>query len=301
MSLGGRGMTGPPVGAVLVVRRGGLGDTLLCRPLLGALRRRHPGARITLAGVRESADVLAWCGDADAAWSSEALGLWALGLEGPQAEAAQARLRRFDRILGDAPELAGVRPHPGRVTVFRPLPPPGGPHAADWLLQEAGLEPVPVSLPARARRPCAAGPILLHPGAGGRHKRWPEPHWCDLAAALHSLGHPLLVAAGPAEERDDPRAWAWPVPVTPLPVGSPVELGQALLGCRALVGHDSGPAHLAALLGVPTVALFGPTDPAQWAPRGPAVAVLGGGGSGPPAMPVADVVAALATLLGGSA
>jgi ADP-heptose:LPS heptosyltransferase len=42
------------------------------------------------------------------------------------------------------------------------------------------------------------------------------------------------------------------------------------------VGHDSGITHLAALLGLPTVALFGPTDPARWAPRAPAVTVLRG-------------------------
>ena len=43
------------------------------------------------------------------------------------------------------------------------------------------------------------------------------------------------------------------------------------------VGNDSGTTHLAAMLGAPTVALFGPTDPAVWAPTGPRVRVLGGG------------------------
>ena len=40
------------------------------------------------------------------------------------------------------------------------------------------------------------------------------------------------------------------------------------------LGHDSGVTHLAALLGTPTVALFGPTEPARWAPRGRAVMVI---------------------------
>ena len=53
-----------------------------------------------------------------------------------------------------------------------------------------------------------------------------------------------------------------------------VELAAALAGCRALLGHDSGISHLAAALGLPTLALFGPTDPAQWAPRGPAATWL---------------------------
>ena len=45
--------------------------------------------------------------------------------------------------------------------------------------------------------------------------------------------------------------------------------------CRlAFVGCDTGPTHLAAQLGVPTIALFGPTDPAVWAPVGPRVRVI---------------------------
>jgi hypothetical protein len=52
------------------------------------------------------------------------------------------------------------------------------------------------------------------------------------------------------------------------------ELAAMLCGARAFVGADSGPAHLAAQLGVPTLALFGPTDPAIWAPIGPRVRVL---------------------------
>ena len=49
---------------------------------------------------------------------------------------------------------------------------------------------------------------------------------------------------------------------------------DALIGTSGFVGHDSGPTHLAAMLGLPTLALFGPTDPAAWSPLGPRVTVL---------------------------
>ena len=55
----------------------------------------------------------------------------------------------------------------------------------------------------------------------------------------------------------------------PLPV-----LGAILAGCRAFVGHDSGISHLAAAAGAPCILLFGPTDPAVWAPANPGVRVL---------------------------
>ncbi len=52
------------------------------------------------------------------------------------------------------------------------------------------------------------------------------------------------------------------------------ELARFLAGARLFLGNDSGIAHLAAAVGTPVVALFGPTDPAVWAPRGPHVSVV---------------------------
>jgi ADP-heptose:LPS heptosyltransferase len=81
--------------------------------------------------------------------------------------------------------------------------------------------------------------------------------------------------AGPADD----------VPAAKLAAaGYPVARPPDLLALAALLarvdvylGNDSGVSHLAAALGVPTVAIFGPTDPRIWAPRGPRVTVLWGG------------------------
>jgi ADP-heptose:LPS heptosyltransferase len=74
---------------------------------------------------------------------------------------------------------------------------------------------------------------------------------------------------GPAEEgmRLPAGARAWRS--LPLP-----GLAAALAACALFVGNDSGTTHLAAACGCPTLALFGPTDPAAWAPRGRAARVL---------------------------
>jgi ADP-heptose:LPS heptosyltransferase len=55
-----------------------------------------------------------------------------------------------------------------------------------------------------------------------------------------------------------------------------IGLASVIEGCRLFIGNDSGITHLAAALGVPTVAIFGPTDPKRWAPRGKHVAVVRG-------------------------
>jgi len=124
-------------------------------------------------------------------------------------------------------------------------------------------------------RPRCSGPVLLHIGAGSRAKMWPMPSWASLADELHSVGQRPLLIAGPVERdrlRPDDRQSFQRLG------GQFVETLDDLAamtrdGC-VFVGADTGPTHLAAQLGVPTVALFGPTDPAIWSPVGPCVQVV---------------------------
>lgn len=53
-----------------------------------------------------------------------------------------------------------------------------------------------------------------------------------------------------------------------------LEVVSRLLQCKCYIGNDSGITHLAALLGIPTVAIFGASDPANWRPLGPTVKVV---------------------------
>jgi heptosyltransferase-3 len=266
---------------VLCVRRGGLGDTILCLPLLRALRARWPAAPLHFAGVPEFGGVLLRYAAVDLVRSSEALQLWALGAGGPMADAARARLAGYRAVYGDAPELALLGDAGPEVAVFDPLPRGTDVHAADWPLRQLGLpDPVPAAVPLLARRPDPGpdAPVLLHPGAGSVRKRWPRECWLELAAALAAAGNRVCVAAGPTElAGDDPLRWPWPTGTAHFADGTGCAwtLAQALLAARACVGNDSGAVHLSAALGVPTVAVFGPTDPRVWAPRGVAVQVVG--------------------------
>ena len=93
--------------------------------------------------------------------------------------------------------------------------------------------------------------------------------WRFVTQALNEQGLPSLLLEGPADravmqdllDHLSPR----PILLRDLPLRL---LAGVLTLADLFVGHDSGVTHLAALLGVPTVALFGPTDPARWAPRG---------------------------------
>jgi ADP-heptose:LPS heptosyltransferase len=115
---------------------------------------------------------------------------------------------------------------------------------------------------------------VLAPGSGSRTKNWPRAHWLALAAALPATAA-LAVVVGPTEqERDDPRTWAWPRPAQFLVDVAVVALASRLREASLFVGNDSGTTHLAAMLGLPTVALFGPSHAGVFSPQGPEVAVL---------------------------
>jgi len=105
--------------------------------------------------------------------------------------------------------------------------------------------------------------IVLFPGAGHPRKAWPLVKYLELAVRLGSQGFQPLFVLGPAE-----------VEQGTLVPGAACErpenlaaLRTLLLRAAAAIGGDTGPMHLAAMLGVRSLALFGPTDPAVWAPR----------------------------------
>lgn len=118
------------------------------------------------------------------------------------------------------------------------------------------------------------GPIIIHIGAGSPLKRWPLDTWRHIEASVTT--HELLFIAGEAEAgavtscswspKQSQRGWAL--------IDSLDELASELVDARGFVGFDTGPTHLAAQLGLPTLALFGPSDPARWKPIGPLVRVL---------------------------
>lgn len=266
---------------VLVIRRGGLGDTLLAAPLLRALRRAHAGAEVHVAGTREHCDVLAAYGIVDVARSAEDLMLWL-------PDRARERLRSFDVVIGDEPPVVQHVLEPKRVA----------PRVSFGLqlARQVGCEPEwPADaqlLPPRASN--GAGVVALAPGSGGAAKCWPRARWLELAQRVAARGRELLVVVGPVElERDDPRRWPWPDGVTFCVEPEPFRLAKRLEGVGAFVGNDSGTTHLAAMLGVPTAAVFQASDAAVWAPVGEHVLVVDGDGAPPP---VAQVDGALRLL-----
>ncbi|HOX26544.1 MAG TPA: glycosyltransferase family 9 protein [Candidatus Krumholzibacteria bacterium] len=114
------------------------------------------------------------------------------------------------------------------------------------------------------------GYLLLAPAATWPAKEWPAEHWRTLAALLADAGRIVVVLSPPG----GPGRWAPLAAAIPGGCGgllAPLPLADALAvvgAARALVSVDGGVMHAAVAMGIPTVALFGPTDPAIWFPYG---------------------------------
>ncbi|MEM9414618.1 MAG: glycosyltransferase family 9 protein [Planctomycetota bacterium] len=144
-------------------------------------------------------------------------------------------------------------------------------HRAQLAAQGLSLES---THPSPLRSP--SGPVVVHPGSGGLVKCWPAQRYEQLIDRLTGLGHAVAPVLGEVE------AERWPTELLNRWVNtlgakvcrSPAELLPLLTSASLYIGNDAGPTHLAAQLGVPTLALFGPTSPERWGPVGPSVTVL---------------------------
>lgn len=125
-----------------------------------------------------------------------------------------------------------------------------------------------------AKRAAADGRVLLHPGSGGAAKCWAVEQWLDLHANLKQHGHEATFIIGEVERESDGLIETLTAAGEVVTCNTTLELYEALNHARVYVGNDAGPTHLAAQVGVPTVALFGPSSPRVWQPLGPRVTTI---------------------------
>lgn len=149
---------------------------------------------------------------------------------------------------------------------------------------EAVLLAVPAPLRAEGRRflsairvPDRVHWVAIHPGSGSPHKCCDPELLAQLVPWCHARGLFPVLVGGPADAAAVAAVHRICANGPAVLAGLEVTVVAGALASAALfVGHDSGLTHLAALLGLPTIALFGPTESRRWAPRGPHVTVLTG-------------------------
>lgn len=234
----------------LILRPGAIGDTVVSLPALESLRAEYT----EIWAPTQNLPLLRHLGHCN--------GLVSTGIDSLVIpDATLRRLSEFDEIVswygaGREEFRQQVAALPFR---FFPALPAGecATHAVDFYLRQVGApEGAVPSLPVQRRD---EGYAVIHPFSGSARKNWPLSRF---RAVAERLSMPVSWCAGPEEALDGATRFA--------DLG---DLMQWLGGARVFLGNDSGIAHVAAACGVPVVAVFGPTDPRVWAPRGAKVRI----------------------------
>jgi heptosyltransferase-2 len=283
---------------ILVIRGGAIGDFILTLPAIQLLRENFPDAQLEILGYEHIIELARGRFYADATRSIE-YGPMA-GFFIPNSELAPDLVEYFasfqqvisylfdpDLFFENNLRRAGVKnflPAYARIDDSQ--------HAAQQLAQP--LEKLALFLDdaaarlhpsaedqARARAFLGESPapvIAIHPGSGSPRKNWPAGNWATLGRWLKETTPQarLLLIGGEADavqlatvQAALPGADVLLAQNLPLP-----QLAAVLQRCRLFLGHDSGISHLAAAVGTRCVLLFGPTDPAIWAPANLGVRIV---------------------------
>jgi heptosyltransferase-1 len=288
-----------PTSRILLVRTSALGDVVHALPVLAALKRSFPAAPVGWVVDEAFAPLLEGHALIDRLFAVP-LRRWRRGGTGRARELARfaAELRAFRAdvaldLMGTfkgalIARLSGARRRIGArrtdrrepasaIWINEPVASPAG-HAVDRglaLLAALGLatEPAdfaPAALACGRDRTVAGAPVFIHPGAAWGNKRYPPELWGRVAVLLgQRLSRPVLVGAAPGEEAlADAVVAASGNLARRLDAPDLPTLAGALRGASVVLAGDTGAAHLARALGVPLVAVHGPTDPLLHGPYG---------------------------------
>jgi len=243
----------------LIIRPGAIGDFILTLPAMECLK---------------TDDLEVWAASQNlplVRFASRTRSIAATGLdmlEFSPAERLIERLRSFDSIISwygaNRTEFRELVARLGLPFQFLAALPTDDcrMHAADFFAAHVCAGHTGPAIPCIECPRRDGGFAVIHPFSGSRKKCWPLEHYRELARRLEPH-MPVRWCAGPEDEL--PGA---------VRIGDLYELGCWLATAHVYIGNDAGITHLAAAVGTPVVALFGPTDPRIWAPRGRSVQVI---------------------------
>jgi len=274
---------------ITVVHQGALGDTILLIPLFQSLRAQFGASSLTIVTRTNFGQMLAMLGfvDAHASADDKEHTLWfgSPSAGKPNSRPVWADVDHLISAVSDGADdwaanaraLLGPRAVEG-LHFFQPRAAPEyAGHVTQWHRDQlvwSGLPLEKPTLPLPRMNP--DGAIVIHPGSGTDTKCWPRERFISLGRSLKRLGIVPTFILGEAEQE----RWGRTV-MDELKEEFPwylhmglYELAERLSRARLYLGNDSGVTHVAAAMGVPVIALFGPSSDTQWGPVGPSVKIL---------------------------
>ena len=275
---------------ILVIFPGALGDLVCALPAIEAIARANEGASIELMARAELARFAVGRTIVTRADSIDRAEVGALFSKSRDAIAAASEFfGAFDAVhsffaFDDADFRAGLRSAIRGEVRFHPFRPDGDGHIAAAYLRSVGdaaklplprIEPTLDDI-AAARDALGLDAdmitsdlVAIFPGSGSPKKNWPAEKFTELARVLSKSAR-VAIVLGLAEESLESH-FAALSGAPSISIHRNLSLGTVAGIARvaaAFIGNDSGVSHLAAAIGTPGVAIFGPTDPARWRPLG---------------------------------
>lgn len=297
---------------ILIIKLRYIGDVLLSTPVLTAVRERFPAARLTIAVNRGTEDMVKYNSTVNEVLVVERSGIasqlgvfhqvrqrrfdcvidltdgdrsacltrfsgapirigfndehrWRGRLYTTIVPARPAIVHRVERDLAALVPL-GVEAK-GRQVVLHTSKEDDD--AADRLLLELGV--------LRTDGALVKPLVIFHPGARYWFKAWPAERFADLADHLSETYGCQILVGGTVQDRVLADAIVNQSASKPISIAGRATLLQfasLIKRCRLFIGNDNGAMHMAAAIGTPVVGLFGPSNPAEWGPRGRSVQVV---------------------------
>jgi len=296
----------PPEGRVAVIRLRSLGDCVLTTPALDILKRSRADLHVAVMVEDRFRDIFEGNSSVDEILSPRLAALrryrpylclnlhggsrsaWMTALSGARYRAGFGHFRNqfvYNLRIPRAQEILGVNrtvhtaEHLASAIFYLGVPACEIPRAELAARHEKGPTTKDDGLPH----------CVIHPVAAAPEKTWRADGFLRVAEHLRASGLDSVFVGAANDDLSPFRDWR-------VVSGAPLsEIKSLLAGSTLFVGNDSGPAHMAAALGVPSVVIFGPSDPAIWGPwRTPAQIVRAPGGIRE--VEIAQVLAALARL-----
>ena len=242
----------------LLIRPGAIGDCILSFPALEYLVTDYTE-------IWAPSPVLPLIQFADSVHSLASTQIDLLGIPGVEASRTlKARLQSFDSLVSwfgaNRIEFREALLSTNPNCIFHTaLPPDFSLHATDFYALQVGA-PLGLTPRIRVEKVEPRKSIAIHPFSGSKRKNWPLERYRELARLLQCE---IDWLAGPEEELPGARRFE-----------NLADLAAFIAGARLYIGNDSGITHLAAAVGVKTLAIFGPSSPTIWVPRGPNVEVV---------------------------
>jgi lipopolysaccharide heptosyltransferase I len=322
---------------ILIIKLSSLGDVIHSLPTLTAIRRAYPEAHIAWVAGPKAAEIVARHPGVDSVYGLGIAGERAgrlVPLPSLLAAVRTLRAERFDISLDlqglfrtaclafavGAPQRVGFRGFQEGAFLLcnrRVIPEREDIHAVHGYLQfarhvgaddstaEFGLREEPhdkewveVFL---AAEPGTAPLVAIAPGASSLRKRWTTEGFAETARALRIRGARVVVVGSAADATVSDRICSASGAEDLCGRTSLPQLAALLRRCALFVGNDSGPLHLAAAVGAPCLALFGPTNPLRTGPFGNHMVLSASGPSWASEIAASDVVKAAEAILAGCA